>query len=240
MMKSHCCLFFCVFHCRLLSKCGRGRNTPRILPYPAAPKCVWREETPQKVRTDSRLTAKIPAALPPDGSRLWNRRRGFCGFIWRRLAWICKVFGAAKLPGAEVGEEVEQRSQVLRRRSGLLALDVRVIHILFPDRRSPAWKTVENWDISGYLLQNQSIEISGCSGSPHLNRTNYKVIVFLQKQTSATFVSCNSVKWHNPVSSLGVRFANRAFMPQYVCFPTQMFVKLLSGTSPWGVQKSLC
>lgn len=70
---------------------------------------------------------------------------------------------AAKLPGAEVGEEVEQRSQVLWRRSELLALDVRRSYFI----PRPA---LDSLGKSGIFQQNQSNDISGCSDSPNLRQ----------------------------------------------------------------------
>lgn len=89
------------------------------------------------MRADSRLTAKIPAALPPDGSRLLEYQAP--GLLRIHLAasrMNMQRVRAAKLPGAEVGEEVEQRSQVLWRRSELLALSVR--HSYFIPRQALA------------------------------------------------------------------------------------------------------
>lgn len=96
---------------------------------------------------------------------------------------------AAKLPGAEVGEEVEQRSQVLWRRSELLALDVR--HSYFIPRQALA-SLGELAYFQLFAEKNQSNEISGCSDSPQFKAKECTKSLSFSK--CKTFVSCNSVK----------------------------------------------
>lgn len=120
--------------------------------HPAVLKCVWRKETPQKVRTDSRPTAKIPAALPPDGSRLRSiRRRGFCRFVWRHLAWICRELELPSCPELR-GEKRQNSAARCCGRDLSCWCSTSVLYILHSDRLgkhfclfAAKWKQWDFW-----------------------------------------------------------------------------------------------